>query len=245
MRVSVIIPVLNSHEVVRRQILHFEKMNLPDDVELLFIDDGSDPPVETASPLPRIIHTGDTRPWTWPLARNRGAREAKGEYLIMADLDHIVSHGIIEAARNFTGDFIRFHREFGVLDEEGNLDQTRETLKSHGLPDRFKIRLTPHRNQFCIHRDLYERMGGFREDRIGMPYPQREDGDFAKKWRKMHEKGEIRDFDDMHGWVERPTIYMFPNGKWCEGGDVDTDPHNLFHKLTRKTDQNRYHTRTL
>ncbi len=38
---------------------------------------------------------------------------------------------------------------------------------------------------------------------------------------------------------------MFPNGKYCEGGDVDTNPFGLFHTLSRKTPVNRYHTRTL
>ena len=45
-KLSIIIPVLNSHEIVRRQIAHFKKMNLPDDVELIIVDDGSDPPLE-------------------------------------------------------------------------------------------------------------------------------------------------------------------------------------------------------
>ncbi len=242
MKVSIIIPVLNSHEIVRRQMLYFEKMGLPDDVELILIDDGSDPVIEADT---KVIRTGDTREWTWPLARNRGAKEANGDILIMADLDHIISKEIIETARTFQGDFIRFHREFGVLDENGTLTQDRAVLRSYGLPENYKLRLTPHRNQFAISKDLYNRMGGFREDRIGMPYPQREDGDFAKKWREMHERGEVRDFDDMHGWDNRPTIYMFPNGKWCEGGDVDTNPFNLFHNLSRKTEKNRYHTRNL
>lgn len=238
--VSIIIPILNSHEIVRRQVLHFEKMGLPDDVELILVDDGSDPIIEVETDLPlTLIHTNDKREWTWPLARNKGAKEAKGEYLIMADLDHIISKEIVEAARNFNGDFMRFHREFGVLDEEGNLTQDREVLRSYGLPDEYKLRFTPHRNQFCIHKDLYKKMGGFREDRIGMPYPQREDGDFAKKWREMYEAGEIRDYDDLIGYDKRPILYMFPNGKFC--GDVDFNPKGLFHNLSRKTPKNRFY----
>ncbi len=244
-KVSIIIPVLNSHKIVRRQILHFEKMALPDDVELLFIDDGSDPPIESDSKVGTILHTNDTRPWTWPVARNFGARHAQGEYYIMADLDHIVTREIVDTVRAFDGDFVRFHREFAVLDENGNLTQDRDILRSYGLPDDFELKFAPHRNQFAIHKDLYASMGGFREDRIGMPYPQREDGDFAKKWRELHEAGVIRDFDDMIGWDKRPTIYMFPNGKWCKGRDVDTNPFGLFHTLSRKTEKNRYHTRNL
>lgn len=245
-KVSIIIPILNSHEIVRRQLIHFERIGIPEDVELILVDDGSDPPIKIREDLPfkvTLIQTNDTREWTWPLARNAGARVAKGEYFIMADLDHIISKEIIEAVRTFTGDHMRFHREFGVLDEDGVLTQKREILTSWGLPEAYNVKLTPHRNQFAIHRDLYMKMGGFREDRIGLPYPQREDGDFAAKWRKLHEAGKLRDFDDMHGWENRPTIYMFPNGKWC--GDVDHNPFGLFHKLSRKTEKNRYHTRNV
>jgi glycosyltransferase involved in cell wall biosynthesis len=240
MKVSIIIPVLNSHEIVRRQVLHFEKMGIPDDVELIFVDDGSDPPIEVETTLKNftLIHTNDTRPWTWPVARNSGAKIAKGEYFIMADLDHIISKEFIDITRNFTGDHIRINREFAVLLEDGTLTQDREILMAYGMPDR-EVQFTPHRNQFAIHKDLYWKLGGFREDRIGLPYPQREDGDFARQWRLLYEKGEIRDYDDMVGYDKRPVLYMFPNGKYC--GDVDHNPFGLFHTLSRKTEKNRFY----
>lgn len=243
-KVSVIIPVLNSHEVVRRQLLHFEKIGIPDDTEIILVDDGSDPPIEADNDLPlTIIHTNDFREWTWPVARNTGAKNARGDYFIMADLDHIVTREIIDQVRNFTGDHVRFNRAFAVIDENGNLTQDVEVLKQYGLPEgRAKnYKLNPHRNQFAMHKDLYWKMGGFREDRIGMPYPQREDGDFSARWDELYEKGEIRDFDDVVGYDKRETIYMFPNGKYC--GDVDYNPFNLFHKLTRKTHKNPYYVR--
>lgn len=247
MKVSVIIPVLNSHEVVRRQVLHFEQMNLPDDVEIIMVDDGSNPPIHVETTLNNftLLQTNDFREWTWPLARNKGARAARGEYLIMADLDHIVTRSFIDITRSFTGDHIRVNREFAVLDEDGTLTQDIETLKAYGLSDkRIKdrgVRLNPHRNQFAMHRDLYWKIGGFREDRIGRPYPQREDGDFAKQWRILYEKGEIRDFDDLVGYEHRPILYMFPNGKYC--GDVDHNPFGLFHTLSRKNDINPFYER--
>lgn len=240
MKLSIIIPILNSHEIVRRQVLHFEKMGIPDDTEILLIDDGSDPPIEIDTKLPVTLHhTNDFREWTWAVARNTGAKMAKGEYFIMADLDHIISREFIDTTRKFTGDHIRINREFAVLDEEGNLTQDRKVLEAYGLPKNYKIKFNPHRNQFAIHRDLYWKLGGFREDRIGKPYPQREDGDFAAKWRKLHEAGEIKDFDDMYSCEERPVLYMFPNGKYC--GDVDFNPFGLFHTLTRKTPKNRFY----
>lgn len=240
MKVSIIIPVLNSHEIVRRQLLHFDRIGIPADTEVIIVDDGSDPPIEAeARPWLTLIHTNDTRPWTWPVARNTGAKAAKGDYFIMVDLDHIITREFIDATRNFTGDHIRINREFAVLDENGQFTQDREVLEAYGLPKHYKTEFNPHRNQFAIHKDLYWKLGGFREDRIGQPYPQREDGDFAKQWRLLYEKGEIKDFDDLVGYEKRPILYMFPNGKYC--GDVDHNPFDLFHTLTRKTRRNRFH----
>lgn len=237
--ISIIIPILNSHEIVRRQALHFEKMGKMDDVEILFIDDGSTPPIKVNSDLITVHHTNDFRDWTWAIARNTGAKLAKGDYFIMADLDHIITKEFIDIVRNFNGDHVRINREFAVLDENGNLTQDRDILESYGLPKNKPLKFNPHRNQFAIHKDLYWKMGGYREDRIGLPYPQREDGDFAKKWRLLYEAGEIKDFDDLVGYEHRPILYMFPNGKYC--GDVDFNPFNLFHNLTRKTDKNRFY----
>ena len=242
MKVSIIIPILNSHEIVRRQVLHFEKIGIPDDTEIILIDDGSTPPIEINTTLPIILHkTNDFREWTWPVARNVGAKLAKGEYFIMVDLDHIVTREFIDIVRNFTGDHVRINREFAVLDENGDLTQDRDVLEKYGLPKNKPLQFNPHRNQFAIHRDLYFKMGGFREDRIGLPYPQREDGDFARQWRLLYEAGEIRDYDDLVGYDKRPILYMFPNGKYC--GDVDFNPQGLFHTLTRKTKANRFYVK--
>ena len=242
MQLSIILPVLNSHEILRRQLLHFDKIGIPEDTEVIVLDDGSEPPL-TVEPRPwlTLVTTNDFRPWTWPVARNTGAKLAKGEYFIMADLDHIITREMIDQVRSFTGDHIRFNREFAVLDENGEFTQDIEVLRKYGLPEDRDTHLNPHRNQFAMHKDLYWKMGGFREDRIGMPYPQREDGDFSKLWDKLYEKGEIRDFDDIIGYDKRTTIYMFPNGKYC--GDVDFNPFNLFHTTTRKTNKNPYYVR--
>ena len=240
--ISIIIPVLNSHEIVRRQILHFEKMWPLKDVEIIIVDDGSSPPIEIDTLLPLIVYkTNDFREWTWAVARNTGAKLAKGDYFIMADLDHIITKDFIKIVQNFSGDHIRINREFAVLDENGNLTQDRDILESYGLPKYKKLQLNPHRNQFAIHKDLYWKLGGYREDLIGKPYPQREDGDFAKKWRILHEAGKIKDYDDLVGFNKRPILYMFPNGKFC--GDVDYNPKNLFHTLSRKTSKNRFYVK--
>src|SRR5512146_1068854 len=106
-RLSIVVAVLNSHEIVRRQLRFFERMPLPDGIEILYMDDGSDPPLDAESPGVahddlvrnglealgdrfRIIPTHDTRPWTWAVARNSGAKLARAPYLLMTDIDYIL-----------------------------------------------------------------------------------------------------------------------------------------------------------
>ena len=233
MRLSIVIPVLQSHEVVRRQLLHFFNIGLPGDTELILVDDGSDPPIENEfSQIATIHRTNDTRPWTWALARNAGARLAKGEYLLMYDLDHIADRKLIDFVRGFTGLKVQFIREFGVLDECGRLTQDRDVLAQYGLPKDTGLRIGPLPNNFAMRRDLFWELGGYREDLVGKPYPQGEDRSWRSVWRTF-------DPDGAKVCTHRPKIYMFPNGKYI--GDVDADPKGLFHGLTRKTSRNFWH----
>lgn len=234
MKLSIVVPCLNSHEVVRRQLLHFSRMGLTADTELILVDDGSDPPLGNTSDLPvRILRTNDTRPWTWALARNAGARVATGEYLLMFDVDHIVPGYAIRFIREFTGKKVQFVREFGVLDENGVLTQDRNVLADYGLPLEQGLRLGPLPNNFAMKRDLFWELGGYREDLVERPYPQGEDRAFRSAWRtyELEHGGEGSCVCPV-----RPRIYMFPNGKFL--GDVDADPKGLFHKLSRKTRNN-------
>jgi len=236
MKLSIVIPVLDSHEVLRRQFLNLEKMGIPDDVEIIIVDDGSEPPLEYEGPLPlKMLRTNDKRPWTWALARNRGVREAIGDYIFMFDLDHFFTKETLDYIRNFNGDKIQFKREFAILDEKGMFVQTIETLISYGFPrDRFQKRgfkLQPLPNNFVMRRDLFWEIGGYREDLVTRSYPQGEDRLFKKAFCEWEKSGK----GNVHN--ERPTLYMFPNGYFC-GGDVDFNPFGLFHKLSRATRRN-------
>lgn len=248
MKLSIVVAVLNSHDVVRRQILHYQRLGLPRaDSEVIFMDDGSEPPLQPWSMFDQgrpvsIVPTYDYRPWTWAVARNSGAKIARGEYLLMTDIDYIIPKEALEAALAFTGDKMRFKREFGVLDERGQISQDHEVLKAYGLSaERLAskgVKLPPHPNNFVIRRSLFLEMGGYLEDRVGQPYPQREDGEFKRRWMSWVEQGKCQDSD------YRPTLLMFPNGQFCgQHGDVDYNPFGLFHNLTRKTPNNPWHVR--
>lgn len=239
-RVSIVIPVLDSHEVLRRQFLNFELMGVPDDVEVIIVDDGSDPPLAYEGKLPVRMHvTNDTRPWTWALARNAGARIAQGKYLLMYDVDHFITRNLLDYVRAFNGQKIQFLREFAILDGAGRFVQDLEALVKYGFPrERYKTRrfkLSPLPNNFAMRRDVFWELGGYREDLVERAYPQGEDRLFKKAWYMWEEAGKGK----VHH--ERPTMYMFPNGYFC--GDVDYNPFGLFHKLTRATLSNHKYLR--
>jgi glycosyltransferase involved in cell wall biosynthesis len=235
MKLSLVIPVLDSHEIVRRQLLHFERIGLPVDTELILVDDGSDPPIATRQcRVPVIIHrTHDTRPWTWALARNAGARIASGEYLLMFDLDHIVTRELLDFVHGFGGHKVQFLREMAVLDEEGRFTQDRDVLERYGLPRKNGLQVGPLPNNFAMRRDLFWELGGYREDLVERAYPQGEDRLWKKTWYEYQRRSGNQ--ADRH----RPTIYVFPVGKLV--GDVDYNPQGLFHGLTRKTNRNHWY----
>jgi len=241
-RLSIIIPYLNSHEIVRRNLVYIREQDYPDDVEIVFLDDGSDPPLEMPADPPKnftLYATNEFRKWTWAPARNKGAKLAKGEYLFMVDGDYIISREAVEIARQFDSDRLGVRRVFGVLTEECELSTDPNILVQYGLlPDlayRQKKFIPPHPNQFVIRKSVFEMMGGYDEVRtFAHEYPQREDNDFKRRLRRLVDQGTIQMPD-----VERPVLYMYPNGQFC--GDVDHNPFGLFHGLTRKTDRNHWY----
>jgi len=233
-KLSVIVPVLNSHEALRRQMLFWHQSGLPtQDTEIIIMDDGSDPPLESVVSWPwngsvRIIPTNDFRPWTWAIARNAAARIARGEMLLMFDLDHIITRQCVDFVLGHDVPRIHFIRRFGVLDENGVLSTDRAALEAYGLTDP-RSRIESHHNSFAMKRDLFWKIGGYREDLIGEPYPQGEDSDFWNRWKAYAQEHKMSS-------LEGPTMYMFPTGRFC--GDVDHDEHGLFHNLSRKSTNN-------
>jgi predicted glycosyltransferase involved in capsule biosynthesis len=162
---SLIVAVLDSHEVVRRQLLHLGRI-LPPECELILVDDGSDPPLEGACAGARndmdftLLATRDRRPWTQPRARNRGAALARADRLLFFDIDHILTRELVEGCLSYAGDKLHWVRRPGVLDAEGRVVTDRGVLVEHGLRD---DRPSVHANSFLIRRRLFELLGGYDE----------------------------------------------------------------------------------
>lgn len=233
MIVSIVINVLCSYEIVRRQIEHFRKMNLPDTVEIIFVDDGSNPPLSFPDCKLQnftIYYTNDKRPWTQGLARNLGAQNAKGSYLLMTDIDHILSKEAIMATLEYTGDKMMFPRLYGILDENGDLQSDLPTLLDFGLNvERTKGRrgmcAGHHGNTFAMKKTIFEELGGYQERHcIGMMHQGRNKGEDCYFYSAYTRSGRYKPI------LSGPAIYFFPTGRFQKDGNPN--PHGLFHTLS-------------
>lgn len=245
MKLSIVISVYNSHEILRRQVLNWNRLGLPNDVEVLIMDDSSQPPLVAVGEnfnlriipvgLPRDDSDGIFHDGRVSIARNMGARLARGEFLLMTDIDYIIRKADIEAGLKLQHDKQSFRRQFGVLLEDGTVTQDFDVLRQYGLTEkRIKERglnISPHPNNFIMRKTVFEMLGGYAE-RAERIYPSRDDGQFKGKWVEAERAGRVTIAP------ERTTILMFPNGQFC--GDLDYNPFGLFHNLSRKTRNNPY-----
>jgi len=237
MKVSIVIAVLNSHEIVRRQLLHWGRMDFGDNVEWVIVDDGSTPPLADSFDWPKnfIIHaTNNFDEWTQPMARNIGAELAHNPMLICTDIDHILTEKTIQFVCDTYYDVIHFIRHIAVLDENGNFTQDGRVLASWNVPpERIagkKYRVSPHSNSYGIRRDRFLKLGGSRQ---GKTYPNRDEIPLKRKLKVCEAKGRMITIPD----DERPLIYVMPTGRFCgDGRDKDFNPFGYFHNLKRWND---------
>ena len=220
-KLSIVISVFQSYEAVRRQLLHFKKMNLPDTVEVIIVDDCSSPPIEGVT-----IRTDNKLAWTQGLGRNLGASIAKGEYLFMTDIDHILSKESIEDALNFNGNRMIFRRQIAILDGNGDIRQDKETLKDWGY-EKDKLDASVHGNTFVLKKEIFDQLSGYDKKACTWGYhPISRKGDdcyFNAKWNRA--------FRGVKLAVGR-DIYMFPIGRYNVNGDPN--PKGFFHNLHRR-----------
>lgn len=217
MKLSVVISVYQSHEIVRRQLLHFKKLNLP--IEVIIVDDNSNPPIEGAT-----IRTNNEMAWTQGLGRNAGAKIAKGEYIFFTDIDHILSEEALKDALNFTGNKMIFRRRIAVLDSEGNIRQDHKTLRAWGYVGR-DLDASVHGNTFVIKKSIFDELGGYDRGIVGY-HPKHKGGDdvyFNAKWNRAY-----RGVKPVVGH----DIYVFPLGRFNEFGDLNV--FGMFHDLSQE-----------
>ncbi|MBC7188918.1 glycosyltransferase family 2 protein, partial [Candidatus Aerophobetes bacterium] len=118
-RVSVIIPSYNRREILRRCLEALFNQNFPkEEYEIVLIDDGStdgtDNMVSSLSSPCILKYIKNKRRLGQSVSRNRGVKEAQGEYVIFVDSDIIV-------VPDFIKEHLRFHKMYGDLIVNGEL----------------------------------------------------------------------------------------------------------------------------
>ena len=227
MKLSIVIAVLDSHDVVERQLKHFSKMSL-EDVEILIMDDGSDPPLMTSVKFVpkdyiRFYETGDDRAWSQPCARNTGAMIADSPRLLMTDIDHVLSREAIEFCKESDADKVVFPRFWAVLDGNGNLRQETDILFDYGLSEELYeqrgLAAGHHANTFMINKDVFMALEGYDEKFCGK-YGG-DDTDFSRRYSHL-----CRNEKKCSPHIVGPMIYVYP--------DPRRDVKKVFHKLRYK-----------
>jgi hypothetical protein len=106
-----------------------------------------------------LVFTRSSIPWTQPLARNLGARQARGDYVLFTDIDHIVTREALETVGQFGGSRMVFPRSFAILDDMGRIRSDQAALCACGWTQEQADRLAGsgkiHQNTFAIRRSLF------------------------------------------------------------------------------------------
>jgi predicted glycosyltransferase involved in capsule biosynthesis len=218
-RLSVIVNVLESYEVVRRQLLHLARVLTPE-CELILVDDGSVPPLRPicdSVPSPdhfTLIETHDTRPWTHPRARNLGAARARADRLLFFDIDHIITRDVVAEALAYPGDKLHWVRRPAVLDADGRIVTEVEVLRTYGMTDPSP---SVHANSFVIRAAVFRLLGGY-DERFCGSYGG-DDIDLQARYDRLCAQGLARPVE------VRGAGYVYP--------DPARDVRKLFHALPR------------
>jgi glycosyltransferase involved in cell wall biosynthesis len=151
-RISMVFPYYDNPEMLRFQLVHFGDYSPEalDECEIVIVDDCS--PVFPARdvirehdlPNIRLFRVGVDRPWNQDAARNIGAHEARGEYILLTDIDHVVPESTL----------------LQLCDIEDKLSVYTLARKAH-----FSDKVIPsHVNSYFLSRSLYWDIGGYDED---------------------------------------------------------------------------------
>lgn len=148
-RISIVYPFYNNHVMLAKQLDHIGSLSqsIIDAVEYIFVDDGSKSPINLDAPRfnAQVFRVRRDIKWNQDGARNIGAHHARGEWLLLADIDHIIPEETLREALTVEDDKIFTFRR---------VDKNGTTLR-------------PHLNSFLMKKKRYWEIGGYDEDYRG------------------------------------------------------------------------------
>lgn len=170
--VTLVLPYYENRSMLALQLRHLSRLpkSLRSRIHLVIVDDGSPvpPPADRAFyeiglagfSLYRILI--DVR-WNWIAARNLGALKSPTEWIILTDIDHLVTQRAFELVVKapLSGDIVyRFTRRLALC----------------------QIPYKPHPNSFLMTRVMFDLIGGYDERFSGL---YGSDGEFRKRVRSV------------------------------------------------------------
>ncbi len=133
---------------------------LKDKFEIIIVDDGSpepamDVPRPNGLPVLRIYRVLKDMPWHQHAARNLGAHKANQGWMLLTDMDHMLTEAnAVELVNTW-------------LDEKTIYTLARVEANT-GLPTMKDGNPKPHPNSFVVTKKLYWKIGGYDEDYSGI-----------------------------------------------------------------------------
>lgn len=177
---SIIVPTRNRPRLVAACAEALARLDYPRDrYEVIFVDDGSEPPVEV--PGARVIRQPGRGP---AAARNTGAREARGEFLAFTDDDCApASDWLRQIAHHLTAqpDRLLGGRVINAL-PDNLFAEASQQLVSY-LYEYFNSGTAGPQfftsNNLAVRRELFQHVGGFDES---LPLAAAEDRELCDRW---------------------------------------------------------------
>lgn len=181
---SLAMPYYRNPGMMRRHLLVWRdewSTVLKQDIEIIIVDDGS--PDDTAADALASMWNGDRtgwpevslyrvkedRPWHQHGARNLGAHVAKGRWLLMTDMDHVIpASTLAEVLRLLPTVEKNEVLTFGRVDAPQTLTWKADHWTEFARTRREDGSLKPHVNSFVVHRKRFWELGGYDEDLCGL-----------------------------------------------------------------------------
>lgn len=184
MLLSLVMPYYRNPGMLRRHLLVWRNEwseALKANLEVIIVDDGSpdDAAVDVFSsmwngnrvglPQLSLYRITEDRPWHQHGARNLGAHVANGKWLLMTDMDHVVSHTTAaETLRLLPSLGQNEVVTFGRVDAPLTLDWQADHWPEFQRTRREDGSLKPHVNSFVVSKKRYWNIGGYDEDLCGI-----------------------------------------------------------------------------
>lgn len=156
--------------MLREQIATWE--GYPEEVSIILVDDGSPEDAraiviahasQTLRDRLRLFRVDVDVPWNRGGARNLGTQQAKTDWVVHLDIDHVLT---AQSARNLVE--FKPNPKHWYRFERYRLGKADETRKKDKIPEHAEFgKIHPHIDSYLCTRDMYWRAGGYNEDFSG------------------------------------------------------------------------------